>query len=143
MICTSYIEVANEQFLSMNNDQQQEIIRNYINAYNNFDVPGMLAHLHEDIEFKSVSNGEVNMILNGVEAFGLQAEQATHFFSQRHQEIISRVHDADQVDVAIRYQATLAIDLPNGMKKGEELSMKGKSIFRFFEGKIFSLTDIS
>lgn len=127
----------------MNNNQQQEIISNYINAYNNFDVPGMLEYLHEDIEFKNRSNGEVNMTLNGVEAFGLQAEQATHLFSQRHQEIISIVHDADQVDVAISYKGTLAIDLPNGMKKGEELSMKGKSVFRFLEGKIISLTDIS
>ncbi len=127
----------------MNNDQQQEIIRNYINAYNNFDVPGMLAHLHEAIEFKNRSNGEVNMTLNGVEAFRLQAEQATHLFSQRHQEIISMVHDADQVEAEIGYRGTLAVDLPNGMKKGEELSMKGKSIFRFLEGKIVSLTDIS
>jgi hypothetical protein len=35
------------------------------------------------------------------------------------------------------------MDFPNGLKKGEEISLDGKSIFEFSEdGKIMKLTDI-
>jgi hypothetical protein len=37
----------------------------------------------------------------------------------------------------------LAKDLPNGLKKGQELNLSGKSIFKFSGNKITSLTDLS
>ena len=37
----------------------------------------------------------------------------------------------------------LAGDLPNGMKAGEVLRLKGRSVFGFQEGKIYRLTDTS
>ena len=37
-----------------------DVIRNYISAYNSFDIAGMLACLSDDIEFKNIANGEVS-----------------------------------------------------------------------------------
>ena len=38
-----------------------DVIRNYISAYNSFDIAGMLACLSDDIEFKNIANGEVSV----------------------------------------------------------------------------------
>lgn len=43
----------------------------------------------------------------------------------------------------IDYSATLATDLPNGLKKGHKIELKGKSIFKFLDNKIIELIDIS
>jgi hypothetical protein len=37
----------------------------------------------------------------------------------------------------------LNMDFPNGLKKGNELILKGKSVFKFLDNKIIKLTDIS
>ena len=45
--------------------------------------------------------------------------------------------------MAIDYRATVAMELPNGLKPGDTLRLQGKSIFRFDDGKIISIEDIS
>ena len=63
------------------------MIEQYLQAYNQFDIPGMLAHLHPDIEFKNISNGEITLSLQGIEAFREQASQAAQYFRVRKQSI--------------------------------------------------------
>jgi len=120
-----------------------QIINQYINAYNNFDVNEMVANMDPLIKFENISNGEVNMTLNGLPAFIEQAEQAKALFISRQQTIKSYKHTGNQTEIDIAYHAILAIDLPNGMKKGDELNLTGKSIFKFLGDKITELTDIS
>ncbi len=122
---------------------QQHYIEQYIKAYNNFDVDGMLEHLHEAIEFKNISNGEVNIQINGIVAFRQQAEQAKQFFQTREQRITNLIIGDNNITVGVDYQAVLATHLPNGMKKGDTLALQGKSIFQFQDNKIISITDIS
>ncbi|MBA9075509.1 nuclear transport factor 2 family protein [Rufibacter quisquiliarum] len=122
---------------------KKELVTQYIQAYNNFDVEGMLANLHDEIVFKNVSSGEVNLQLLGLSAFKAQAEQAKSFFSQREQKITSLEESADKVEVNIAYSGVLAVDLPDGPQAGERLEMEGKSIFGFRDGKIISIEDIS
>lgn len=121
----------------------EQIINHYINAYNNFDVNEMVANMDELIKFENISNGQVNMTLNGLPAFIEQAKQAKAMFTSRRQTIKSFKHTANQTEIDIAYYAVLAIDLPNGMKKGDELNLTGKSIFKFLGDKINELTDIS
>ena len=47
-----------------------DVIRNYISAYNNFDIADMLACLSDDIEFKNITNGEVNTHTHSKAEFG-------------------------------------------------------------------------
>ncbi len=122
---------------------QQHYIEQYIKAYNTFDVDGMLERLHEAIEFKNISNGEVNTQINGIAAFRQQAEQAKQFFQTREQRITNLTFGDTTTTIDIDYQAVLAIDLPNGMKKGDTLALQGKSIFQFQDDKIISITDIA
>ncbi|RFZ92355.1 nuclear transport factor 2 family protein [Mucilaginibacter conchicola] len=123
---------------------REAIIRNYINAYNKFDVEGMLADMAEDIVFQNISGNEVNMTLNGIDAFREQAEQTKAYFSTRHQAISNIEHRGDETEVAISYVAILAINLPNGMKAGDEIKLSGRSVFKFVHDKIITaLTDLS
>lgn len=120
-----------------------EAIEHYIRAYNNFDVEGMCRNLSKAIVFENISGGEVGMHIEGIENFKQQADEATAYFSDRHQNIESWSFNNNTVTVEISYEGTLAIDLPNGMKKGDLLILKGTSEFTFEDDKIVLLKDIS
>ena len=123
---------------------RERIIRNYIEGYNQFDVDKMVADLHENITFENIQDGEVNMSLTGKAAFRRQAEQAKTYFTNRRQVIKSIAHSGEETKIEIDYYAVLAIDFPNGLKKGQELHLKGESVFKFSgSDKVIKLTDIS
>jgi steroid delta-isomerase-like uncharacterized protein len=124
-------------------NNRENVIQKYIEAYNAFDVSKMIADFSDDIVFENIQGGEVSMILNGIEAFKNQAETAKQYFSERHQKIKSFKHEMDKSEIEIEYYGVLARDFPNGMKKGQEIKLNGKSIFDFKDGKIVRLTDIS
>lgn len=123
--------------------QRENIILNYIKAYNEFDIDGMVADFDGSIRFENISNGKNNMTLFGLTSFKAQAEEAKNIFSARQQTVKSFHHSGDQTEIEIDYEATLAVDFPNGLKKGQRLKLLGKSIFKFSDGKIVELTDVS
>lgn len=127
----------------MTDEEKKVIVENYVSAYNDFDVAGMLANLHEEVVFKNVSGGAVTHETAGIDAFRDQAKQAAGFFSERQQMIENFVFSEDGCEIDIAYSAKLAADLPNGLKAGETISLKGKSIFRFEENKIREIQDLS
>ena len=122
---------------------REKIIKNYIDAYNNFNIEKMLIDFDENIKFKNISNDIINMTLNDLSSFKTQAEQSKGLFTKRTQTIKSWKHDNTVTEIEVDYKAILAIDLPNGLKKGEDLDIQGKSIFKFLGNKIIELTDIS
>lgn len=125
-------------------DQQlKDKILHYLEAYNAFDVEGMLKHLHQAVVFENISNGEVSLSTEGIDAFRTQAETAKSYFSEREQTVNRWIFSEQEVTVEINYRAVLAMDFPNGMKKGDVLELGGKSIFTFAEGEIIKITDIS
>jgi len=122
---------------------REQIIVEYINGYNNFDIERMLKNLDENLRFENISNGVSNMTLQGLAAFKEQAEKAKSLFTTRTQTIKSFRHQHELTEIEIEYNAVLAVDLPNGLKKGEVLNLRGKSIFKFYGKKIIELIDIS
>lgn len=127
----------------LTNPQKQSLIERYVQAYNAFDVAEMLQDLHSKIVFKNIANGEVNLELTGIEAFEAQAQQAKALFAERQQTITQVDFGEDTVTVQIAYQGVLAQDLPNGLKAGEKIKLNGRSVFKFQEGKIIEIQDIS
>lgn len=123
--------------------QREAIIRRYIDAYNRFDVEGMLRDFHPDIVFENVAGGEVNMTLEGIAAFREQAEGATQVFSERQQQVENITFRGDTAEVSIRYHGTLAVDMPEGPQRGDRIELEGRSIFLFQGDKIVRLTDVS
>jgi hypothetical protein len=124
-------------------DSKKNLIQSYLNAYNSFDVDRMLLHLHKDIEFRNISNGVINVETKGIEEFRELAEQSKNIFSHRLQTIHNYAIIDDKVEVEINYEGTLATDLPNGLRAGEKVFLKGKSVFKFKDKKLILIEDYS
>ncbi len=127
----------------MESKQQKQIVESYVKAYNAFDIDSMLENMDESIKFENISDGKSNLTLNGIDAFRDLALEAQEMFKQRKQEITSFSFDNNNVEIAVDYFGILSIDLPNGLKAGSNIELKGKSVFKFRDDKIVALTDIS
>ncbi|WP_158859242.1 nuclear transport factor 2 family protein [Lunatibacter salilacus] len=123
--------------------QREKTIEEYIAAYNTFAVQKMIENFSDEIVFENIQAGEVTMRLEGLKAFEKQAEEVKGLFSERQQTIIKIIHREAETEIEINYFGVIAKDLPNGMKKGQEIKLKGKSIFEFKGSKIVKLIDIS
>ena len=121
----------------------KQIVEHYVNSYNSFDVAGMLKNLDQEIIFENMSNGVVDLRTDGIEDFRIQAETATQYFKERTQKIVSWTYSDTTVTIMIDYKAILNMDLPNGMKKGDTLEMKGQSQFEFKNDRIVKILDVS
>ncbi|OZB38288.1 MAG: hypothetical protein B7X50_11290 [Alishewanella sp. 34-51-39] len=118
-------------------------IRAYIDAYNAFDIGKMCSLMHDDILFENITGEAVNLRTSGLDEFRQTAEQGKVWFSERLQ-TIKRIEDAGSHNVVeISYTAIVAVDLPNGLKKGDDLSLEGVSHFYITDGKISILRDFS
>lgn len=122
---------------------REKLIDNYIEAYNAFDVCGMVRDFTPNIVFQNIQSGSVTLTLEGLEAFVRQAELAKGFFAERKQTVLSYTHQAEKTEVEIDYCGVLATNLPNGMRQGDEIRLRGRSVFEFRGNKIIRLTDIS
>lgn len=127
----------------MRQESYQRIIESYIDAYNSFDIDRMLSDMHDNIIFENISNGEINLVTNGLEELRNQAEQAKQLFKERRQKITDIKFNADQVEVQIDFSGVLAVDFSNELKAGQFIELKGNSVFRFKDNKIVELKDIS
>jgi len=127
----------------MTSSKQKEIIDGYIAAYNSFDIEALLQFVHPDVVFKNVSGGEVNATATGFHEFRELAEQSKSLFSARCQQITGFESVGDTATVYISYEGVLAADLPNGMKAGDILKLKGRSVFEFLDGMLYRITDYS
>lgn len=127
----------------MDTTQAKMLVEQYIEAYNRFDVPGMLACLHPEVQFEHSTNGVVTVRLDSKEAFESQAIRAVAWFAERTQRIMALRWQDEQAEATIDYFAVTATDLPNGVKAGTTLSFFGRSQFSFRDGLIAFIQDFS
>lgn len=119
------------------------IIDQYFKAYNKFDIEGMLKNVHPEVEFKNIAGNETNVHIQGLETLRKQAEDSSKLLKKREMKITEQTIDGDVVKNKIDFKAVLNIDIPDGPKSGELVKLKGESIFKFKNGKIISIEDIS
>jgi ketosteroid isomerase-like protein len=118
-------------------------IEKFIACYNSFDINGMLSLLHDDIVFQNVTDGEIDTSTKGKTEFKKLAEQSAALFKSRQQKIINCHFEEDKAVIDIDYEGIIAVDLPNGLKAGDMLNLKGKSAYFFKDDLIVELTDYS
>ncbi len=126
--------------------KQEEIktsIYRYIDAYNNFDIDAMIEMLAPDIQFANVSGGEVNAKTSGKAEFEALARQSARLFAYRKQTVKQIKIEGDSAFAEIELEGILAQDMPDGLKVGERLALKGTSEFVFANGFISSIIDRS
>jgi len=127
----------------MRQEEIKDSIYRYIDAYNKFDIDAMMGMLAPDIRFENVSGGEVNAKTSGKAEFEILARQSARLFTSRKQTVKTIKIEGDGAFVEIEFEAVLAHDLPNGLKTGEKLALKGTSEFVFTNGSISSIVDKS
>jgi predicted ester cyclase len=127
----------------MNPGDMIKLVEQFIDAYNAFDIDGMIAPLHRDCSFRNISGGQMNASTNGVEDFRKLAEMSKSLFSSRRQTISGFHWDGSTLVVEIDFEGTLQADIPDGPKAGQTLNLHGRSEYRFQNGRIIQLTDIS
>ena len=118
-------------------------IESYIVAYNAFDVDAMLACLTGDVHFQNIAEGTVNAETRGKEEFATLARAGAAAFASRRQTVTHAITVAGRTMVEIDYTATVAADLPNGWKAGQELAFRGASYFELTDGLISRIIDES
>src|SRR5690606_36066206 len=137
---TENMSLPNPEILNERTDK----IYQYIEAYNQFDVPNMVVNMSDTIIFLNMENNKSTIRLEGINEFKEQAVEAVSYFPQRQQTILTVMHKWNSTEITVDYHAIAAMDFPNGIKKGDQVKLKGKSIFEFSpDGKIVKLTDIS
>lgn len=123
--------------------QMKTIIDQYIQAYNEFDINGMLKNVHPDVEFKNIANNEINVHIQGLKTLRIQAKDSTKLLKKREMKITEQNITGDTVENNIDFKAVLNVDIPDGPKAGELVKFKGKSVFKFKGMKIIYIADIS
>jgi hypothetical protein len=123
--------------------EMRTLVDRYIDAYNRMDIPAMLLTVHPDVMFKNISGGSVTASANGIAELRALAEQSLPLFTERHQDILSFEANETKAVASIGFRAVVANDLPNGLKKGQVLSLSGRSEFEFSDGAISKIIDIS
>lgn len=119
------------------------LINQYIERYNAFNIEGMLSLFDDSIVFENESNGEVNVRAEGKQEFEDLANESAKLFSQRKQTVTHCIVNDTMAQIDIDYLGVLAVDLPNGLKEGDELKVQGKSYFEFKNDKISYIKDVS
>jgi len=128
---------------TLDTDRAQALIEQFLDAYNRFEIEGMMELVDPEIEFRNVSGGDVDTTAIGQDEFRELAEQSAFLFSSRKQTPTNIQAEDDVVSVDIDFVGTLATDIPDGPKAGEELRVAGRSEFVFRDEKIYRLTDFS
>ncbi|TDQ30287.1 nuclear transport factor 2 family protein [Tenacibaculum caenipelagi] len=123
--------------------KELNLIKTYIEGYNSFNVDKMLSVLNKSIVFENYTNNSLTLKLDGINPFKEQAEKVLLFFSERKQEIEEIITKEEYYEVHLKYTATLKVDLSEELKKGNQLNLKGKSIFFFQNDTITKIEDYS
>ena len=119
------------------------IIQTYVDAHNAIDVDRMLGCLNNDVRFTNLTRGKVTAETEGLQAFEELARFGARAFRSRRQTITGAITVGTRAMISVHYEATVAIDLPNGWKEGQELSFDGASYFEIVDGKIAMIIDAS
>lgn len=118
-----------------------EIVKKYLQAYNEFDIAGMLTFVHPEIHYKVIHQGKTGVHTTGKKEFERVSVKSLEYFRQREQYILSFVVKDNIIDLEIHFSAITAKELSNGMNAGDRIDLRGKSEYIFKEGLIFSIID--
>ncbi len=122
---------------------RENIIRDYVTAYNNFDIEGMVKNLRNDVEFINEYRGDVTMTTNTIEEFKGQAEHAKNYFQFREIKITDLAERDNTVTISTEFSAGMIVEKKPGYPaKIQNVEMKGTTIFYFEDDTITKMRDI-
>ena len=119
------------------------IVSRYIACYNDRDIDGMLACVTDDVIFENISNTGQSMRLEGRDAMAEVARLSGNAFSYRHQTVLSFLDAGDKASAEIAFEGKAAVDLPNGVRAGEMIEIRGASFFELRDNLLCRIADYS
>ncbi len=120
----------------------KEIVQKYISAFNDFDIETMVSLMHSDCIYEGRTNGTLTYSIKGKHGFRQVCTMSKNNYKYRKQVIEGFTRIEDKLEVKIYFKATLAVDIDDLGKKGEQIAFETKSIFEFKNGLIYKLTNI-
>lgn len=120
---------------------RQALVEAYIDAYNRFDIDGMLATLSADVRFEHYGGGELAVATNGKAEFEKLARVGAAMFASRTQRVTAMEVRGETLVVGIDFHGEVAEDIPEGPSAGTVIDMTGTSEFEFADGKICRVID--
>ena len=123
------------------NKQREQIIKNYLKSYNDYDIGGMIKDLDRDIVFENISNGNLDLRTQGLDKFREHTESEIQYTQQRERTVESWQFDESKVSIHIKFKGILSVDIMEKLEAGDVLELKGKSEFVFDNEKIQRITD--
>ena len=120
-----------------------DVIARYIQSYNARDIDGMLDCVTDDVVFENISNSGGSMRLDGKDMMRQVAELSGNAFSYRRQRLINMVSGGGKAAAEIEFEGKAAVDLPNGVKAGETVKVRGASFFEFRGNLLCRIADYS
>lgn len=121
----------------------ESLIERYVDCYNRVDIEGMLDCVTDDVRFENISNAGQSMQLEGKAALSQVAEASAQAFTYRRQRVMSLVSNHERAAAEVRFQGIAALDLPNGVREGQSVDIRGASFFEARDGKLSRIVDYS
>jgi hypothetical protein len=119
------------------------LVDRYLDAYNRMDVAAMLATMQDEVVFENYTAGVLSVRTLGLAELRHLAESSSQLFALRRQTITAWHEDGDRAHARIRFEGTFAIDLPNGVRAGQSVTLEGRSEFRQHDGRLVYIADHS
>ena len=120
-----------------------ELVERYINLNNNNDVEGVVDCCADDVMFESVVNPNNSVRLQGKDKVREILAGTMQAFSQRNHRIASLIVDGERAAAETLFVGVAAADLGGGVNAGDEVSIRGATIFEARDGKIVRICDYS
>ncbi|WP_448100369.1 nuclear transport factor 2 family protein [Luteibacter jiangsuensis] len=120
---------------------RQALVEAYIDAYNRFDIDGMLATLSDDVRFEHHAGDELAVATDGKGEFEKLARVGAAMFASRTQTVAAMNVRGDTLVATIDFHGEVAEDIPEGPRAGTVIEMTGTSEFGFAGGKICRVID--
>ena len=120
-----------------------DIIARYIASYNARDIDGMIACVTDDVVFENISNSGQSMRLDGKDMMRQVADLSGNAFSYHRQRLVNVVTGAGKAAAEIEFEGKAAVDLPNGVRAGETVKIRGASFFEFRGNLLCRIADYS
>ena len=125
----------------MTSEEKRTLIKQYIEAYDSFNIQELSSLMHPEVIFSNVSEGKEQEKAEGVDEFLALAEATQSMFESRHQDITGYLFNGEHAVVNIDCKGVLAKDLPSGLKAGDLLHLTGKTEFNFEGNKLKRIVD--
>jgi|TARA_R110002020_G_scaffold83397_1_gene206732 hypothetical protein len=120
-----------------------DIIARYIASYNARDIDGMIDCVTDDVVFENISNSGQSMRLDGKDMMRQVADLSGNAFSYRRQRLVNVVTGSGKAAAEIEFEGKAAVDLPNGVRAGETVKIRGASFFEFRGNLLCRIADYS